>query len=102
MPRTEWQTPMYGRARILDMETHTVGPDHPDEVVKQWEEHALLVTFEENRYGGADYWGAVWLARNGDDPWHQVMLTSGASPDEGNAERRTIRTVRERITGRVD
>lgn len=101
MPRTDWQAPMYERARIVEMETHSAGPDHPDGVVKQWAEHILMLTFQKNEHGGRDYWGVVWLARNGDDPWHQVVLTSGASPDDGDAERRLIRQYREQITGRV-
>lgn len=94
-----WKHPEYEGASVLELETLNIGADHPDEMVRQWREHVLMLTLQV--VNGHEYWGVTWLARNGDAPWHQVMRLDGPSADRGDNERKLIREYRERITRRV-
>lgn len=100
MAGRDWQRPTYQGADVLELETLAASPDHPDEVVRQWSEHVLMLTFQRTPRG-IEYWGTAWLARNEGEPWHQVLRTDGGSPDNGDNERRLIRECRERITRRM-
>lgn len=101
MPKSDWQRPKYGKADILEMETLPVPAVHPDEVIAQWEEHVLLLTYEVFESGGHEHWGMAWLVRNGEDPWHEMLRVDGPSPDDGDSERKMIKKCRGRIIGKV-
>lgn len=101
MPLVDWATPRYENHDVIEMTTVTPMENHPDENVGKYSEHVLMLLREEFAPGRI-VWGAVWLVYSAEHGrWAARVFLSGPSPDEGDAERRLIRTWKEQITGRM-
>lgn len=99
MPLIEWTTPQYAGHDVLELTTVKPRTDHPDESIRRYPEHVLMLLREEWHQGKFS-WDLAWLVHDMEnDRWGQRMMTSGPSPTNGDAERKMLRSYKEGITG---